>query len=155
MGISLSHETRDYASSGFSASTASGAGSGSGCSGTSTSGCVRATVIDAFSENYRVAVAEDGCFDRVEVSHAINLFDIDAKYADVLTVKDIVAHRTNALAIAIVEKAAFHITQDDYFWGVEEETGFNLLLSGKLQPRSGPGAGQKDGQQKPEPMTRD
>jgi maleamate amidohydrolase len=53
-------------------------------------------VIDAFSENYRVVVAEDGCFDRVEISHAISLFDMDAKYADVLTVDAIVAHLRSA-----------------------------------------------------------
>jgi maleamate amidohydrolase len=52
--------------------------------GTTTSGCVRATVIDAFSLNYRVAVAEDGCFDRAEASHAVNLLDMHAKYADVI-----------------------------------------------------------------------
>jgi maleamate amidohydrolase len=52
--------------------------------GTSTSGCVRATVIDAFSNNVRCAVVEDGCFDRVQVSHAINLCDMHAKYADVI-----------------------------------------------------------------------
>jgi maleamate amidohydrolase len=59
--------------------------------GTSTSGCVRATVIDAFSDNYRVIVAEEGCFDRIQSSHAINLFDMDAKYSDVLKTEDIVA----------------------------------------------------------------
>jgi len=52
--------------------------------GTTTSGCVRATVIDAFSHNYRVAVVEDACFDRAEASHAINLCDLQAKYADVV-----------------------------------------------------------------------
>lgn len=52
--------------------------------GTTTSGCVRATVIDAFSLNYRVAVVEDGCFDRSQASHAINLCDMHAKYADVV-----------------------------------------------------------------------
>jgi maleamate amidohydrolase len=52
--------------------------------GTTTSGCVRATVLDAFNLNYRVAVVEDGCFDRCEVSHAINLCDMHAKYADVV-----------------------------------------------------------------------
>ncbi len=51
--------------------------------GTTTGGCVRATVIDAFSYNYRVAVVEEGCFDRAQASHAINLCDMDAKYADV------------------------------------------------------------------------
>jgi maleamate amidohydrolase len=52
--------------------------------GVSTSGCVRASVIEAFSNNFRVQVVEDGCFDRSEVSHAVNLGDMNAKYADVL-----------------------------------------------------------------------
>lgn len=60
--------------------------------GTTTSGCVRATVLDAFSLNYRVAVAEDGCFDRSEASHAINLCDMNAKYADVVPSSDILAY---------------------------------------------------------------
>jgi maleamate amidohydrolase len=62
--------------------------------GTTTSGCVRASVVDAFSHHYRVILAEDGCFDRTDVSHAINLFDMQAKYADVTTcaaIKDYVA----------------------------------------------------------------
>ena len=59
--------------------------------GTTTSGCVRATMIDAFSENYRVAVVEEGCFDRSEASHAINLCDMHAKYADVVTLAETVA----------------------------------------------------------------
>ncbi len=57
--------------------------------GTTTSGCVRATVLDAFSLNYRVCVAEEGCFDRSEVSHAINLCDINAKYADVIKTREV------------------------------------------------------------------
>lgn len=57
--------------------------------GTTTSGCVRATVIDAFSLNYRIAIAEDGCFDRTEASHAINLFDMNAKYADIVASSEI------------------------------------------------------------------
>ncbi len=52
--------------------------------GTTTSGCVRATVLDAFSLNYRIAVVEDGCFDRSQASHAVNLCDMHAKYADVV-----------------------------------------------------------------------
>lgn len=51
--------------------------------GTTTSGCVRATVLDAFSQNFRCTVVEDGCFDRSEASHAINLCDMHAKYANV------------------------------------------------------------------------
>ena len=52
--------------------------------GVSTSGCVRATAVDAFSSNYRVAVVEEGCFDRSQASHAVNLCDMHAKYADVV-----------------------------------------------------------------------
>ena len=52
--------------------------------GTTTSGCVRATVLDAFSNNFRVSIVEEGCFDRAQASHAINLCDMHAKYADVI-----------------------------------------------------------------------
>jgi maleamate amidohydrolase len=59
--------------------------------GTTTSGCVRATVLDAFSLNYRVTLAEEGCFDRSEASHAINLCDMNAKYADVVKTDEVLA----------------------------------------------------------------
>jgi nicotinamidase-related amidase len=59
--------------------------------GTTTSGCVRATVLDAFSLNYRVALAEEGCFDRSQASHAINLCDMNAKYADVVKAHEVLA----------------------------------------------------------------
>ncbi len=52
--------------------------------GCTTSGCVRATVVDAFSLNLRVTVAGDACFDRVAISHDTALFDMDLKYGDVL-----------------------------------------------------------------------
>ena len=57
--------------------------------GTTTSGCVRATVLDAFSLNYRIALAEEGCFDRSQASHAINLCDMNAKYADVVKTAEV------------------------------------------------------------------
>lgn len=59
--------------------------------GTSTSGCVRATVVDAFSANYRVTVVEEGCFDRSEASHAMTLCDMHAKYADVSKLDEVTA----------------------------------------------------------------
>ena len=59
--------------------------------GTTTSGCVRATVLDAFSQNYRVALAEEGCFDRSQASHAINLCDMNAKYADVVKTAEVLS----------------------------------------------------------------
>jgi nicotinamidase-related amidase len=52
--------------------------------GTTTSGCVRATVVDAFSYNFKVAVVEECVFDRGQTSHKVNLFDMQAKYADVV-----------------------------------------------------------------------
>ena len=63
--------------------------------GTTTSGCVRASVLDAFSENYRVTLAEEGCFDRSQASHAINLCDMHAKYADVVGTEECVAYIKN------------------------------------------------------------
>ncbi len=60
--------------------------------GTTTSGCVRATVIDSFSLNFRTTVVEDGCFDRSQASHAINLCDMNAKYANVLHSDEVIAY---------------------------------------------------------------
>jgi maleamate amidohydrolase len=60
--------------------------------GTTTSGCVRATVVDAFSLNYRVTLAEEGCFDRSEASHALSLCDMHAKYADVVPTAEVLAY---------------------------------------------------------------
>jgi nicotinamidase-related amidase len=60
--------------------------------GTTTSGCVRATVIDAFSNNFRSIVIEDACFDRAQVSHAVSLFDMNAKYADVVPSSDVLTY---------------------------------------------------------------
>ena len=56
--------------------------------GTTTSGCVRATVLDGFSNNYRMSVVEECTFDRGNLSHRVNLFDMDQKYADVVTLEE-------------------------------------------------------------------
>jgi nicotinamidase-related amidase len=69
--------------------------------GTATSGCVRASVIDAFSHGYQVFVVEECVFDRSELSHAVNLFEMNAKYASVIrfeTAADYVATWEGALA---------------------------------------------------------
>lgn len=60
--------------------------------GMSTSGCVRATVVDAFSHNLRVLVPEECVADRGEFAHKASLFDMDMKYADVLPVSEAVAY---------------------------------------------------------------
>jgi len=59
--------------------------------GESTSGCVRATVVDAYSLGLHVAVVEECVFDRHLLSHKVNLFDMHHKYADVLHLSE-VAH---------------------------------------------------------------
>jgi maleamate amidohydrolase len=56
--------------------------------GESTSGCVRASVVDAASYRFRVSVVEECVFDRHEAPHAINLFDLHQKYADVIPLED-------------------------------------------------------------------
>lgn len=60
--------------------------------GTTTSGCVRASVIDAFSYNFHVGIVEECTFDRGQASHAINLFDMNAKYADVIGTEEAVGY---------------------------------------------------------------
>lgn len=59
--------------------------------GGTTSGCVRATAVDGTSYGFEVLVAEDGCFDRVALSHAVALAEIDAKYGRVMPADDVVA----------------------------------------------------------------
>ena len=60
--------------------------------GESTSGCVRATVLDAYSHGFHVTLVEECCFDRAVLPHKINLFDMHHKYADVMGVDEVVAH---------------------------------------------------------------
>ncbi len=59
--------------------------------GCTTSGCVRATAVDAFSFNFKVGVVADGVFDRAETPHKVNLFDLSQKYADVMMSDEAVA----------------------------------------------------------------
>jgi nicotinamidase-related amidase len=58
--------------------------------GMTTSGCVRATAVDAFSYNYRVLIPQECVADRSQISHEISLFDMDMKYADVTTLEETV-----------------------------------------------------------------
>lgn len=54
------------------------------CCGESTSGCVRASVVDGATERYRMGVVAECVYDRTEASHYINLYDMHQKYADVV-----------------------------------------------------------------------
>jgi maleamate amidohydrolase len=60
--------------------------------GASTSGCVRATAVDAIQHGYRPAVPREAVGDRNPSAHEANLYDIDTKYGDVVSVDDLVAH---------------------------------------------------------------
>ncbi|QMW65111.1 isochorismatase family protein [Mumia sp. ZJ1417] len=60
--------------------------------GFSTSGCVRATATDALQHGFRPIVVDEACGDRDVQVHAHNLFDLDAKYADVVPLADAVTY---------------------------------------------------------------
>jgi nicotinamidase-related amidase len=60
------------------------------CGGT-TSGCVRASAVDAYSAGFHSVVAEEATFDRARSPHLANLFDIHAKYGTVMLTSQIVA----------------------------------------------------------------
>ena len=60
--------------------------------GVTTSGCVRATAVDSLQHGYRTIVPRDAVGDRAEGPHRANLLDIDAKYGDVVTTEDVLAH---------------------------------------------------------------
>jgi maleamate amidohydrolase len=60
--------------------------------GASTSGCVRATVVDAIQHGYRPVVPREAVGDRNLAAHEANLYDIDAKYGDVVSTDEVVAH---------------------------------------------------------------
>ena len=59
--------------------------------GASTSGCVRATVVDAIQHGYRPIVPREAVGDRNPDAHAANLYDIETKYGDVVSVDDLIA----------------------------------------------------------------
>jgi len=60
--------------------------------GLTTSGCVRATCVDAMSHGFITTVVRDACGDRHPDPHEANLFDMNAKYADVVSESEIIAH---------------------------------------------------------------
>jgi len=99
--------TKLFASAFFGTTLASYLAAG-GCdslivTGASTSGCVRATVVDALQHGYRPVVPREAVGDRNPAAHEANLYDIDAKYGDVMPVEDVLgflALRRESLEIA-------------------------------------------------------
>ena len=63
--------------------------------GGSTSGCVRATVVDSLSRSFRTIVAEECVADKHESPHFANLYDMAIKYADVVPVADVIEYLEN------------------------------------------------------------
>ena len=59
--------------------------------GCTTSGCIRASVIDSFSYGYRTIVAEDCCGDQDADAHADNIRDVGRRYADIMTCSEIIS----------------------------------------------------------------
>ncbi len=57
-----------------------------------TSGCVRATVLDAFQQNYFVVIPYECCADRSQLSHKVSLFDMHMKYADVVATQEVLEY---------------------------------------------------------------
>ncbi len=60
--------------------------------GESTSGCVRASTVDAYSYGFHSVLVEECTYDRSDLSHKVNLFDLHHKYCDVMHVEDVLAH---------------------------------------------------------------
>jgi nicotinamidase-related amidase len=60
--------------------------------GASTSGCVRATTVDALQHGYRVVVPREAVGDRNPAAHEANLYDVDAKYGDVVSVEEVTTY---------------------------------------------------------------
>jgi maleamate amidohydrolase len=60
--------------------------------GMTTSGCVRASVVDSTSSGFRTIVPREAVADRAELPALASLFDMDAKYADVMSVQEVVDH---------------------------------------------------------------
>ena len=58
-------------------------------SGCTTSGCVRASVIDSFSYGYRTIVAADCCGDQDQAAHDSNIRDVGRRYADIMSLEDL------------------------------------------------------------------
>jgi nicotinamidase-related amidase len=69
--------------------------------GESTSGCVRATVVDGKAFRYRILVPEECIFDRDETPHAIDLFDMEQKYADVIPLEEVLGYLDEVAPVAV------------------------------------------------------
>jgi nicotinamidase-related amidase len=74
--------------------------------GTTTSGCVRASAVEASNLNLHTAVVEDCTFDRFEISHKVSLMDLNAKYAKVMALGDTLEYLKTSAEPSIKRAAA-------------------------------------------------
>jgi maleamate amidohydrolase len=68
--------------------------------GGSTSNCVRAAAVDATQYNFSTIIPEEAVFDRLALSHAVSLFDINRSYGDVVPVDEVLAYLASLGAMA-------------------------------------------------------
>ena len=68
--------------------------------GVTTSGCIRATCLDTVSNGFIPIIVEDACGDRHQAPHDANIFDMNAKYADVVTSADVLQYFKDRAATA-------------------------------------------------------
>jgi nicotinamidase-related amidase len=68
--------------------------------GASTSGCIRATAVDALQHGYRTIVPREAVGDRDPAAHEANLYDIDTKYGDVVSVEEVIEHLESLAPVA-------------------------------------------------------
>ena len=78
--------------------------------GCTTSGCVRASAIDSMQNGFHTVVVRDAVGDRAETPHEVNLFDIDAKYGDVVSSRDVLEYLRG-----LGERGGLGTTADDEF----------------------------------------
>ena len=76
--------------------------------GTTTSGCVRATAVDASNLNLHAAVVEECTFDRVEISHKVSLMDLNAKYAKVISLGEGLEYLKTSAQPSVARAAGQH-----------------------------------------------
>ena len=87
--------------------------------GCTTSGCIRASAIDAMQYGYHTIVVRDGVGDRATGPHEANLFDIDAKYGDVITarqVMDYLASLSNSAQPALAKGNGRRYADFQHWW---------------------------------------
>jgi maleamate amidohydrolase len=68
--------------------------------GGTTSGCVRATVVDGASYHFANIIVKDAVFDRVKISNIVNLFDMRMKYADLVNTDEVLHHLESTLVVS-------------------------------------------------------